>query len=34
MSRINPEGQITRKERLVTVIAVVGAVLIHTMTSS
>jgi len=29
MSRINPEGQITRKERLVTVIAVIGAVLVH-----
>lgn len=29
MSRINPEGQITRKERLVTVIAIVSAVLVH-----
>jgi hypothetical protein len=29
MSRINPEGQITRKERLVTVIAIIGAVLVH-----
>jgi hypothetical protein len=29
MSRINPEGQITRAERLVTVIAIIGAVLLH-----
>ncbi len=29
MPRINPEGQITRAERLVTVIAVIGAVLVH-----
>ncbi len=29
MPRINPEGQITRAERLVTVIAIAGAVLIH-----
>jgi len=29
MSRINPEGRITRAERLVTVIAVIGAVLVH-----
>ncbi|MHB8834877.1 MAG: hypothetical protein ACYC9Y_04120 [Candidatus Methylomirabilia bacterium] len=29
MSRINPEGQITRRERLVTVIAVLGAVVVH-----
>ncbi len=29
MSRINPEGQLTRAERLVTVIAVLGAVIIH-----
>lgn len=29
MSRINPEGQLTRAERLVTVIAILGAVLVH-----
>ena len=29
MPRINPEGQITRAERLVTVIAIIGAVLVH-----
>lgn len=29
MPRINPEGQITRAERLVAVIAVIGAVLVH-----
>jgi len=29
MPRINPEGQITRAERLVTVIAIIGAVLLH-----
>jgi len=29
MPRINPEGQITRAERLVTVIALIGALLVH-----
>jgi uncharacterized membrane protein YgcG len=29
MSRINPEGQLTRAERLATVVAIAGAVLVH-----
>ncbi|HWR98256.1 MAG TPA: hypothetical protein VN317_07505, partial [Candidatus Methanoperedens sp.] len=29
MSRINPEGQLTRAERLATVVAITGAVLVH-----